>query len=140
MTISQQTLQGNWKEIQGKLKSKWGALTDDDLMEFDGNVEQLMGKIQKKTGAARDSIEQFFDQFSANGASAVSRAGEAVRGYAHQATEAVQETSQQALDSVREGYAEVEDMVRHSPTKSLAYTFGAGLLTGVVLHMMLRWR
>ncbi len=138
--INQQTIEGNWKEIQGKLKSKWGSLTDDDVKEFDGNVEQLMGKLQKKTGAARESIEQFFEQFTSNGASTMSQAGEAVRGYAEQATQAVQETSQQALDSVREGYAEAEDMVRESPTKSLLYCFGAGVLTGVVVNLLLRWR
>jgi uncharacterized protein YjbJ (UPF0337 family) len=138
--INQQILQGNWKEIQGKLKSKWGALTDDDVKEFDGNVEQLVGRLQKKTGAGRESIEQFFDQFNSNGASTLNRASEAVRGYAHQATEAVQETSQQALDSVREGYAEVEDRVRQSPGQALAYCFGAGVITGVVIHWFFRWR
>jgi uncharacterized protein YjbJ (UPF0337 family) len=138
--INQQTLQGKWHEIKGKLRSQWGALTEDDVKEFDGNVEQLMGKVQRKTGAARESIDQFFDQFTANGASAVNRAGEAVRGYAQQASEAVQETSQHATDSVREGYAEVEGMVRHSPTKSLAISFGAGLLTGVAIHLLLRCR
>lgn len=138
--INQQTLQGNWHEIQGKLRSKWGSLTDDDVKEFDGNVEQLIGKIQKKTGAARESIEQFFEQFASNGASAVSRAGEAVRAYAQKATDAVQETSHQAADSVREGYADVEDMVRQRPAQSLAVCFGAGVITGVVISLLLRWR
>ena len=136
--INQQILQGNWKEIQGKLRSKWGTLTEDDVKEFDGNVEQLMGKIQKKTGAARESIDQFFDQFTENGASAVSRAGDAVQAYAHQASEAVQERSQQAAASVREGYAEVEDMVRQRPAESLAVCFGAGCITGVVIGLLLR--
>ena len=138
--INQQTLQGNWHEIRGKLKSKWGSLTDDDVMEFDGNVEKLIGKIEKKTGAARESIEQFLDQYSKNGASMINRAGEAARGYAQQATEAVQEKSQQAADSIREGYAEVEDMVRESPTQSLAVCFGAGVITGVVVSLLLRSR
>ncbi len=138
--INQQTLQGNWQEIQGKLRSKWGSLTDDDVTEFDGNVEQLIGKIQKKTGAARESIEQFFDQFTTNGASVISRAGEAVRAYAEQATDAIQETSHQAASSVREGYAEVEDMVRQRPAESLAVCFGAGVITGVVISLLLRWR
>lgn len=138
--INQQTLQGNWKEIQGKLKSKWGSLTDDDVKEFDGNVEQLMGKLQKKTGAGRESLEQFFDQFSQNGSSAVSRASEAVRGYAQQATQAVQETSQQAADSVREGYAEAENMVRQRPAESLAVTFGAGVIAGVLVSLLFRGR
>ncbi len=138
--INQQTLQGNWHEIRGKLKSKWGSLTDDDVKEFDGNVEKLMGKIEKRTGAARESIEQFFDQFSKNGTSMVHRAGETIRDYAQQATEAVQEKSQQAADSIREGYAEVEDRVRESPTQSLAVCFGAGVITGVVVSLLLRSR
>lgn len=138
--INQQTLQGNWNEIQGKLRSKWGSLTDDDVKEFNGNVEQLMGKIQKKTGAARESIEQFFDQFSTNGASTVSRAGDTVLAYAQQATDAVQETSKQAAASVRGGYAEVEDMVRQRPAESLAVCFGTGVITGVVISLLLRSR
>jgi len=138
--INQQTLQGNWHEIKGKLRSKWGSLTDDDVKEFDGNLEQLMGRIEKRTGAARESIEKFFDQFSQEGASAVSRAGEAVREYAQQASEAVQETTQHAADYVRDGYAEVGDMVRERPTQSLAVTFGAGVLTGLVINLLLRSR
>jgi uncharacterized protein YjbJ (UPF0337 family) len=138
--INQQTLQGSWNEIKGKLRSKWGSLTDDDLMVFNGNVEQLVGTIQRKTGEARESIEQFFEQFSANGASAIGRAGEAVRAYAQQAADTVQETSKQAAESVREGYAEVEDMVRKRPAESLAACFGVGVITGVVVGLLLRWR
>ncbi len=32
------------------------------------------GTIQRKTGEARESIEQFFEQFSSNGAAAIGRA------------------------------------------------------------------
>ena len=138
--INQQTLQGNWNEITGKLRAKWGALTDDDLTIFNGNVEQLLGTIQRKTGEARESIEQFFEQFSANGASAVSQAGETVRAYAQQAAETVQETSKQAAASVREGYAEVEDFVRQRPAESLAVCFGVGVITGVVVGLLFRSR
>ena len=137
---NQQTLQGNWNEIKGKLQSKWGSLTDDDLQVFNGNVDQLMGTIQRKTGEARESIEQFFEQFRSNGASAISRAGESVRAYAHQAAETVQETSKQAAESVRDGYAEVEAMVRQRPAESLAVCFGVGVITGVVVSLFLRSR
>ena len=137
--INQQTLQGNWNEIKGKLRSKWGALTDDDLKVFNGNVDQLLGTIQRKTGEARESIEQFFEQFNCDGASAaISRAGETVRAYAQQAADSVQETSKQAAASVREGYAEVEDMVRQRPAESLAGCFGVGVITGVVVGLLLR--
>jgi uncharacterized protein YjbJ (UPF0337 family) len=138
--INQQTLQGNWNEIKGKLRSKWGSLTDDDLQVFNGNVDQLVGTIQRKTGESRESIEQFFEQFSSDSASAISRAGETVRAYAQQAADSVQDTSRKAAESVREGYTEVEDMVRQRPIESLAVCFGAGVITGVVVGLLLRWR
>ena len=37
--INQQVLQGNWNELKGKIRSKWGQLTNDDLQNFDGNVD-----------------------------------------------------------------------------------------------------
>jgi len=138
--FNHQTLQGNWNEIKGKLRSKWGELTDDDVQVFNGNLEQLVGTIQRKTGEARECIEQFFEQFNSNGASAIGRAGETVRAYAQQAAEAVQDTSQQAAESVREGYAEVEGMVRRRPAESLAVCFGVGVITGVVVGLILRSR
>lgn len=138
--ISEQTLRGNWDEVKGLLRSKWGELTDDDVMEFDGNVEHLMGTIQRKTGEARESVEQFFEQFNANGASAFSRAGEAVRAGAQHAVDAVEDTSDRAVASVREGYAEVKDMVRQRPIESIAVCFGAGVITGVVVSLLLRGR
>ena len=138
--ISQQTLQGNWNEITGKLRAKWGSLTDDDLKIFSGNVDQLVGTIQRKTGEARECIEQFFEQFSSNGASVMGQAAETVRAYAHQAAETVEQTSKQAAASAREGYAEVEDMVRQRPAESLAVCFGVGVITGVVVGLLFRSR
>jgi uncharacterized protein YjbJ (UPF0337 family) len=138
--INQQTLEGNWNEIKGKLRSKWGALTADDVAVFNGNVDQLVGAIQRKTGEARESIEQFFEQFGSNGASTINQVGETVRDYVQQAAETVQKTSQQAADSVREGYAEVEDMVRQRPAESLAVCFGVGVITGVVVGLLFRSR
>ena len=78
-------------------------MTDDDLKVFSGNVDQLVGMIQQKTGEAREGIEQFFEQLSADSASAINRTGETVRAYAQQAVETFQETSKHAADSVREG-------------------------------------
>ncbi|NQV26697.1 MAG: DUF883 family protein [Rhodopirellula sp.] len=136
--ISEQTLRGNWNEISGMLRSKWGELTDDDVTAFNGNVDQLVGTIQRKTGAARESVEQFFEQFSANGASAIKQASESVRAGAQEAVDYVEDTSRQAAASVREGYAEVEQMVRQRPIESVAVCFGAGIITGVVVGLLLR--
>ena len=51
--MNQQTLEGNWNEIKGKLHERWGQLTNDDLQKARGNVDQLVGMIQEDRRGAR---------------------------------------------------------------------------------------
>jgi len=46
--------EGNWKQTKGKIKEKWGQLTDDDLAQINGKRDQLEGKIQERYGLAKD--------------------------------------------------------------------------------------
>ena len=41
-------VEGNWKQVKGKVKEKWGNLTDDDLTAINGKRDQLEGKIQER--------------------------------------------------------------------------------------------
>jgi uncharacterized protein YjbJ (UPF0337 family) len=54
-------IEGNWKQMRGKIKEKWGKLTDDDLDVIDGRVDQLVGKLQERYGYERDAAEAEFD-------------------------------------------------------------------------------
>ena len=49
---------GNWKQFKGKVKEKWGKLTDDDLTVIEGKREQLVGKIQERYGYEKDRAEK----------------------------------------------------------------------------------
>ncbi len=49
---------GNWQQFKGKLREKWGDLTDDDLARLEGNRDQLVGRIQERYGIARDEAER----------------------------------------------------------------------------------
>lgn len=49
---------GNWAQFKGKLREKWGDLTDDDVARMQGNREQLVGRIQERYGIARDEAER----------------------------------------------------------------------------------
>ena len=97
--VNQQTLQGNWNEIKGKLRTKWGQLTNDEVQVFDGNVDRLVGLIQRKTGEARESVEKYLEEVGASSASGIAQAAETVRGYAKQATDQVQETTHPAAEA-----------------------------------------
>lgn len=57
-------VEGNWKQFKGKVKEKWGDLTDDDLDRVAGKRDQLIGLIQKKYGWAKDRAEQEVDLWS----------------------------------------------------------------------------
>ena len=138
--MNQQILQGNWNEIKGKLRQKWGQLTDDDLSQIRGDAEQLIGIIQRKTGEAREVIEGYLQEVSGSAASAIGTAAETVRDYAQHASESVQHTAKQAADQVRDGYDEAERFVRNRPGESLLVCFGVGLIAGVVIALSLRSR
>ena len=134
------TLDGNWTEIKGKLREKWGQLTDSDLPQGQGDVEQLVGIIQRKTGEGRESSEKSLQQMSGSAASAMGTAAETVKEYAQSASESVQHTAKQAADQVRAGYGEAERFVRNRPGESLLVCFGLGLITGVVIALSMRSR
>ena len=50
-------VEGNWKQIKGQVKEKWGKLTDDDLLEIEGRRDQLVGKIQARYGVTKEEAE-----------------------------------------------------------------------------------
>jgi uncharacterized protein YjbJ (UPF0337 family) len=56
-------VEGNWKQVKGKVKEKWGALTDDDLNVINGRRDQLEGKIQERYGLAKDQIRKDIDDW-----------------------------------------------------------------------------
>lgn len=47
---------GNWNEAKGKLKQKYGSLTDDDLTYVEGKEDELLGRLQKKLGKSKEEI------------------------------------------------------------------------------------
>ena len=52
------TFAGQWKQLKGEIKTKWGKLTDDDLMKAEGSYDKLLGSIQERYGYARDRAER----------------------------------------------------------------------------------
>jgi uncharacterized protein YjbJ (UPF0337 family) len=57
-------VEGKWKQASGKVKEKWGKLTDDDLQTVAGKRDQLVGRIQERYGIARDVAEKQVEEFS----------------------------------------------------------------------------
>ncbi len=59
-------LKGNWNIVKGKLKQRWGDLTDEDLTFVEGKEDELIGRIQKRTGEAREAVEDALAEYDRN--------------------------------------------------------------------------
>lgn len=57
-------VKGNWKDFQGKVKEKWGKLTDDDLTVIEGKRDQLVGKLQERYGYTKEQAEKNLEEFT----------------------------------------------------------------------------
>ncbi len=62
--MNEDKLKGQWKQLTGKVKAKWGKLTEDDLTVAHGNSEYLAGKLQERYGIARDEAQRQVKDFS----------------------------------------------------------------------------
>lgn len=51
-------IEGNWKQLAGKVKEQWGKLTDDDVDVVAGRRDQLAGRIQERYGIAKAEAEE----------------------------------------------------------------------------------
>ena len=54
---------GNWKQFQGKVKTKWGKLTDDDLEQIRGRRDELVGRLRERYGYQKDQAEKEIDDW-----------------------------------------------------------------------------
>lgn len=56
--MNEEIVRDDWKQLAGRIKAKWGRLTDDEIQEAQGNTEYLIGKLQERYGLAKEQVEQ----------------------------------------------------------------------------------
>jgi uncharacterized protein YjbJ (UPF0337 family) len=56
-------LAGKFKQLRGRLKERWGDLTDDELMQSEGNADRLAGLLQEKYGYSKERAKQELSEF-----------------------------------------------------------------------------
>jgi len=56
-------IKGKWSQLRGKLKEKWGKLTDDDVNQLAGHRDYLIGRLQERYGIAKDDADRQITEF-----------------------------------------------------------------------------
>jgi uncharacterized protein YjbJ (UPF0337 family) len=51
-------ISGNWAHWRGRVRERWGRLTNDELDRVAGRREQLVGRIQSAYGIAREEADR----------------------------------------------------------------------------------
>ncbi len=51
-------IKGNWNQVKGKLKQKYGQLTDDDLTFAEGKDDELLGRLQTRLGQSKEELRK----------------------------------------------------------------------------------
>ena len=58
ITMTKLQFKGGWNQVKGKLKQKYGQLTDDDLTFAEGKDDELLGRLQQKLGKSKDDLRK----------------------------------------------------------------------------------
>ena len=61
--MNPEILKGKWNQVKGEIRSKWGKITDDDLLHIQGDVEKMIGKLQERYGVKREQAEKDLTEF-----------------------------------------------------------------------------
>jgi uncharacterized protein YjbJ (UPF0337 family) len=135
--ITRQELEGKWKELKGQIREQWGELSDDEWQRAKGDAEQLVGVIQQKTGQSRREIEATLQQMVHDGQSAVQHAADTARQYVESANRSLRDGYRQVEDQLEAGYGEAKQMVQSRPLEAVVAAFGAGIICGVVVSLLM---
>jgi len=136
------TMQGNWTEAKGKVKTKWGRLTDDDLMQVSGNKDRLVGVIQQKYGIARDKAEEQLEEFLSASDGWVARAKDEAQDVVEKGRQYVENGVQRGKEIVEKGKeyvqntnasrmaSDLQDLIGKHPVQSALIGIGLGFFIG----------
>jgi len=56
--MNKERFQGNWEQLKGKIRQRWGKLTDDDVQRVRGNWEEMVGRMRERYGVEKDEAER----------------------------------------------------------------------------------
>lgn len=61
--MNNEKIKGDWNQLKGKVKEKWGKFTNDEIDQIDGRKDQLVGALQQQYGYSKEIAEKEAEAF-----------------------------------------------------------------------------
>lgn len=55
-------MQGTWDEVKGRLQTRYGDLTDDDLNYLEGEEDRFLGNLEFKLGKGKKELRRIIEE------------------------------------------------------------------------------
>lgn len=62
--MNAEQFKGQWLQLKGELKQRWGKLTDDDLMQIEGHYDTFVGRVQERYGDRKEEILNWLNEWN----------------------------------------------------------------------------
>lgn len=56
-------VEGDWIQLKGIVKQKWGKITEDELTAINGSKDKLVGKLIAKYNMTKEEAQKEIDRF-----------------------------------------------------------------------------
>ena len=127
-------LEGNWKQMKGRVKERWGKLTDDDLAAIAGRREQLEGKIQERCGYAKSQARKEIEDWYRSTESYLADEIEDIRRDIEDLARIVNKQVDRAQARTIEAAHGAGAVIMRNPLTTVAIALGVGLLIAVLVR------
>jgi uncharacterized protein YjbJ (UPF0337 family) len=132
--MSNETIKGNFEQLKGKIKQKWGELSDDEIESSKGDWNVLTGKLVERYGMLKDKaaeeVSDFLKSLKEKAGDENSAAGDEP-GF-------VKEQLHKTVASAKENLGEVSDAfskyVRKNPVASVAIALASGIALAMIMR------
>ena len=129
-------VEGNWKQIKGRAKERWGKLTDDDLTAIAGRRDQLEGMIQERYGyakeKARKEIEDWTRSIETSLEEQIAALRSGIQGLSSTVERIAEEQFPRARSAAEEALNDAEEAFKRNPLFVVAIALGLGFLIGML--------
>jgi len=126
--MNQAQLKGNWEQVKGHFKNKWGKLTDDDLEASKGDGQKLIGKIVECYGITKEKASEKFDEFL----NRFDEEGHEIKSLMNDVSDMMENLNVKAQDMAEQAQA----YTKENPLKAVGMAVAAGAAVGVISTLL----